>query len=146
MTHNHFLDRSRPPSERQIDMALGAKRAWLEELRRHSDPPLAVDWKFYGSTIGWTMKLLAAGRNMCFVVVGQGSFAVSFILGDAAVDAARSSRLPDSTIARIVGARRYVEGRGVRLEITSRRALEQAKTILEIKASATPRSRRRRRS
>lgn len=146
MTNNRFLDRSRPPSERQIDTALGAKRAWLEELRRHFDPPLAVDWKFYGSTIGWTMKLLAGGRNMCFVVVRQGSFTVSFILGDAAVDAARSSRLPASTIARLDGARRYAEGRGVRLEITSRRALEQAKTLLEIKASSTARSRRRTRS
>jgi hypothetical protein len=142
MTRNLFLDRAQPPSTRQIAAAVGPRLEWLHELKGHSDQAPVEQWKYYGKSIGWTLKLLVGKRNLCFIVVQRGSFAVSFVFGDRAVRAIEQSDLPRALIARIVGARRYVEGRGVRLEITSRRVLEHAKKLLLYKQQPPSRGKR----
>lgn len=128
-----FLDRAQPPDPAMVADALGARAAYLEELIRHVPEPRTEEWKHYGRTIGWTMKLLHGKRNLCFVVVCRGYFAVSFVFGDKAVRAVEQSALPPDLVAELVNARRYAEGRGIRIPVRSRRALEQAKILLAIR-------------
>jgi hypothetical protein len=133
MSPNVFLDKSEPPDPARIAKALGTRAKYLDELKRHAAGPLAEEWKHYGKTIGWTLKLLAGKRNLCFVVVCDGYFAVSFVLGDKAVAAVEKSSLPDEVVKTLVEARRYAEGRGIRIEVKSPRALEHAKMLLDVK-------------
>lgn len=133
MTEQLFLDKSKPPTRDMVEGALGTRSAYLDELIRHVPGPLTPEWKHYGKTIGWTMKLLRGKRNLCFIVVCRGYFAVSFVFGDKAVRAVEQSDLPPDLVAELVNARRYVEGRGIRITVKSRRALEQAKILLDIK-------------
>lgn len=133
VTDNVFLDRAQPPSPAMVAEALGARATYLDELIRHVPGPLKEEWKHYGKTIGWTMKLLRGKRNLCFIVACRRYFAVTFVFGDKAVRAVEQSRLAADLVAELVNARRYAEGRGIRIAVKSRRALEQAKILLEIK-------------
>jgi hypothetical protein len=133
MTQNLFLDKNSPPTPSLVAEALGPRARYLDELKGHVPGPLAEDWKYYGKTIGWTLKLLLGQRNLCFVVVCKGYFAVSFVFGDKAVRLVEQSRLPPEVVQELVNARRYAEGRGIRLEVKSRRAVEHAKVLLDIK-------------
>ncbi len=58
-----------------------------------------------------------------------------FVLGDRAVDAALRSDLPDSLKQQLRDARRYVEGRGVRLTVLSEQDLGAAQALLDIRQS-----------
>lgn len=133
MSDNVFLDRALEPARDLVAKALGTRAPYLGELTRHVPGPLTEEWKHYGKTIGWTLKLLSGRRNLCFVVVCRGYFAVSFVFGDKAVRAVEQSGLPPDLVTELVHARRYAEGRGIRIAVKSRRALEHAKTLMDIK-------------
>jgi hypothetical protein len=55
------------------------------------------------------------------------------VLGDKAVAAANASSLPKSVLEEINGAKRFAEGRGIRLKVTSRRDLVSVQTLAAIK-------------
>jgi len=137
MTENVFLDKASKPTSTRLAEALGARATYWDELKRHAPGPVVEDWKHYGKTIGWTLKLLHGKRNLLFLTAHRGSFTVSFVLGDKAVAAAQRSDLPPKVIDELVTARKYAEGRGIRIAVTSRRALEQAKALLDIKLGAS---------
>ena len=63
----------------------------------------------------------------------QGYFLASFALGEKAVRAAHQSGLPDSVLSVIDNARKYAEGRGVRLEVRSQGDLENIQKLAAIK-------------
>jgi hypothetical protein len=65
--------------------------------------------------------------------VFEGLFLVGFALGEKAVKAAHDSRLPDSILTVIDEARKYAEGRAVRIEVKSKEHLEIAKKLAAIK-------------
>lgn len=133
MTANVFLDKAQAPTPSMVAHALGARARYLHELKHHVQAPLVEEWKYYGKSLGWTLKLLLGKRNLCFVIAADGYFAISFVLGDKAVEAAKGSRLPAELVQQLVDAKRYVEGRGIRIEVRSRRALEHAKILLDVK-------------
>jgi hypothetical protein len=133
MTANVFLDKARAPTPAQIAKTLRVRAKYWNELKAHVAAPVVEEWKYYGKTIGWTMKLLLGKRNLCFVTASDGYFIVSFILGDRAVEAATVSRLPVELVRQLVDARKYAEGRGIRIDVKSRRALENAKILLDVK-------------
>jgi hypothetical protein len=136
MTENAFLDKSVQPTAALLSESLGPRAKYLDELKRQVPGPLVEQWKYYGKTIGWTLKLLQGKRNLCFIVARKNYFTVSFVFGDKAVAAVRQSRLPADLVQQLLDARKYVEGRGIRIEVKSHRALEHAKILLDIKQSA----------
>ena len=130
---NVFLDKAHAPTAREFADALKARAAYWHELRQDIAAPVVDEWKYYGKKYGWTLKLLAGKRNLCFVTARDGYFIIAFVFGDKAVQAAAASKLPKDLVQELVDARKYVEGRGIRIEVKSRRALENAKILLDIK-------------
>jgi hypothetical protein len=63
----------------------------------------------------------------------RGHFLVGFALGEKAVKAARRSGLPDTVLSLVAKAKRYAEGRGVRLEVRNKIDLACATTLAAIK-------------
>jgi hypothetical protein len=60
-------------------------------------------------------------------------FLVGFVLGDRAVKAAHDSTLPEPVLAVIDGARKYAEGRGVRLEVRTKKDRDHVMELAAIK-------------
>jgi hypothetical protein len=63
----------------------------------------------------------------------KGYFLASFALGEKAAKAAHESDLPADVLAVIDGAKKYAEGRGVRLEVRSAKDVSHIVTIAAIK-------------
>ena len=131
-----LTDKSRVPDDKSLGAALGpAFRIWTD-LRSAIDRahgPVTPQWKHYGAKSGWTLKLLRGKRNLFFMAPGKGRFTVAFVFGDRAVDAVAASDLPRSLIAELRGARRYAEGRGLRLEVSTRTQAARVLTLVDIK-------------
>ena len=70
---------------------------------------------------------------MLYMTPCPGYFLASFALGEKAVKAARESGLPDSVLAVIDNAKKYAEGRGVRLEVRSAKDVKNIEKLAQIK-------------
>jgi predicted Rossmann-fold nucleotide-binding protein len=59
--------------------------------------------------------------------------AITFVFGDRAVEAVENSALPEAIKTELSQARKYMEGRGIMIDVTSGDELEIVKTLVRIK-------------
>jgi hypothetical protein len=131
-----FTDKSVKPNDQNLAEALGASYKYWQELRTHLEGEygeLIEEWKFYSQKFGWTLKLLRKKRNLFFFTPCSKYFRLAFVFGDKAVAAIEKSDLPKTLIKELVNAKRYPEGRGLRIEVKSRKDIELIITLVNIK-------------
>ncbi len=137
MEDNAFNDKSVVPDGRTLLKTLGDMgEIWLE-LRRYVQSnygPAIEEWKYYGPKSGWTMKLLSPRKNLFFFTALRGGFRLSFVFGDRAVEAILRSDLPKQIIDEVASAKKYPEGKGLRVEVKDRRAAAAIRELIRIKA------------
>lgn len=123
MAMSAFDDKTSPPEADQLAGTLGrANGLWeplVEELASEY-APLSETWKFGGKQWGWALQLKQRKRTVLYLTPCRGYLIAGFALGEKAVEAAHRSDLPASVLAAIDGARKYAEGRAVRIEVRKR--------------------------
>jgi hypothetical protein len=117
-------------------MALGPSGdlwfALIEHLSAQAHP-ICEEWAFAGAQYGWSLRLVHKKRRIVYLIPQTAGFLVGVVLGDKAVAAANASSLPKPVLEEINGAKRYAEGRGIRLRVKSPRDLAAVKTLVTLK-------------
>ena len=131
-----FNDKMRQPNNRKLATTLGpAFKYWIQIKNQletaHGE--LVEEWKFYNEKSGWTLKLLHQKRNLFFFTPCDKHFRLSFVFGDRAVSAVEKSGLPQQWISELTNARKYAEGRGLRIKIKSRKDIDHIIELVRIK-------------
>jgi hypothetical protein len=136
MSTSIFDDKSMKPDDNRLYEILGtAGRCW-RELKKHLEGkygPITEEWKFYGAKSGWTLKVLRKKRNLFFFTPLKDHFLISFIFGDRAVAAVERSDLTENIIQTLIHAKKYMEGRGLQIDVKLPEDLENVKNLIEIK-------------
>jgi Protein of unknown function (DUF3788) len=133
-----FLDKSVKPNDAMLSHALGRSYKYWEEIKTSlcsQYGPLTEEWKFYGANSGWTLKLLRKKRNLFFLAPCEKYFRIAFIFGEKAVHEVEASTLPPTMIQELKNAKRYVEGRGLRLEVRRKADVKNIVTLTAIKVN-----------
>jgi hypothetical protein len=133
-----FTDKSKPPDARSLARALGARAVFwkeIEESLRAALGDLIVEWKHYGAKSGWILKLFLKKRNLIFLTPGDGRFRVAFVFGDKAVEAIAAGGFAEPLIKELRAARKYAEGRGLRIEVESAADVRTVVALARIKAA-----------
>ncbi len=120
MAPSIFSDKQNQPTNEAIQTALGKTYSYLlsvEEHIRQAAGEVSREWKHYGKAGGWTLKLLTKKRNLLFISPAEGYFRVAFVFSDKAVDQILSGDFPDSIKEELASATKYVEGRGLQIEV-----------------------------
>jgi len=136
METNAFMEKSIQPDDRQLTLVLGKKSPFWEAIKQHiaqEHGDFTEEWKFYNTKSGWTLKVLLKKRNLYFFVPLQGGFRLAFVFGDKAVSAVEHSDLPQTIKNELRHARKYAEGRGIRIEVKSQKDIEHVKKLIDIK-------------
>ena len=131
-----FEDKDTRPDDKMLAGALGkSNRLWLQIKKnlKAEYGELIEEWKFYGRKSGWVLKTLRKKRNLFFFIPLKGSFHVSFVFGEKAVAVVEKSDLPQELITELKNARKYAEGRGLRIDVKNSADVEHAKKLVEIK-------------
>lgn len=136
MALSAFDDKLQQPEGRDLQRVLGRAGAHWDDLTTHiaaEYSPLSESWTFAGAKWGWSLRLKQKKRTILYMTPCKGHFLVGFVLGERAVNAAREGSLPDSVLRQIAEARKYAEGRGVRIEIRNKEDLEIVKKLAAVK-------------
>ena len=136
MALSAFDNKSRKPKAAELAEMLGRSSALWVKLTDHlADEyrPLTEKWMYSGAKWGWSLQLKRKKRTILYMTPCKRLFLAGFALGEKAVKAAHQSDLPDSVLDVIDSATKYVEGRGVRIEVRTRSDLETVKQLAAIK-------------
>jgi hypothetical protein len=138
MAPSVFEDKATGPDDKMLAKALGKSNRLWQDIKKHLAAEygeLIEEWKFYGRKSGWILKTLRKKRNLFFFIPLDGSFQVSFVFGEKAVAAVEKSGLPKELITELKNARKYAEGRGLRIDVKSSADIEHIKKLVEIKVN-----------
>ena len=136
MALSAFDDKSHEPTDRDLREVLGKSYAvWtgLISAVEKQTRPLTTVWGFTSKKAGWGVRLRHGDRVILYMTPQPGRFLVSFALGEKAVAAARAAKLPKALLDAIDAAPRYVEGRGVRIEVSKRDRIPGLAALARIK-------------
>jgi len=136
MALSAFDDKSKQPQDDDLAATLGSTFVFWNELKRLIAlrfAPLSIEWGFTSKKTGWGLRLKRETRTILYMTPCKGYFLVSFALGEKAVKAAHESDLPTSVLKIINSAKKYVEGRGVRLEVRNTEDLRNVEKLAVIK-------------
>ena len=136
MTLSAFSDKSKKPQAAELKEVLGRShihwKAILEQAERDY-PPLDQLWGFSGASWGWALRLKQKKRTIMYLTPCKRHFLVGFVLGEKAVRAAHETNLHKSLLELIDTARKYVEGRAVRIEVRNKRDRDEVIKLAAIK-------------
>jgi len=136
MSASVFEDKATMPDDKMLAGTLGKSNRLWQDVKKNLKAEygeLIEEWKFYGQKSGWILKTLRKKRNLFFFIPLKGSFQVSFVFGDKAVAAVEKSDLPKGLITELKDARKYAEGRGLRIDVKSSTDVGHIKKLVEIK-------------
>ncbi len=133
---NAFCGKAEEPTVKELATVLGkAKPAW-DQLLGELEGELGVneqEWRCYSPKAGWSLRVKRKGRTIVWLGPREKAFVVAFILGDKALQAARTSKLPQVVLDAMETAPKYPEGTGVRLLVKSAGDLGAIKRLAAIK-------------
>ena len=136
MSVSIFTDKNKEPDKDILLKALGSTYQIWEEINTHLQSAygkLNREWKFYGKNYGWQLKTLLKKRNLFFFIPHDNYFTLVFVFGDKAVSVIQESDLPPDIKETLGKGKKYAEGRGLSLDITSPEKTEMIKKLIEIK-------------
>jgi hypothetical protein len=136
MTEPIFLDKSKQPAEKELKQILGPVFDLWQDIKhfiKNEIGKTSEDWKFYMAKTGWQLKTLLKNRNLFFFTPYKNHFRITFVFGDKAVSEIQKSDVPQTVIDELVNAKKYMEGRGLSLEVKSKNDVEVIKKLLLIK-------------
>jgi hypothetical protein len=136
MKPNAFIGKTEKPTDAELTVALGPARATWDQLVTDLAQEYGAnvqEWNSYSPKAGWSLRVKRKARTIVWLSPREGSFIVAFILGDKAMQAARSSKLPQRIVKILTEAPKYPEGTGVRITLKSARDLPAVKTFAAIK-------------
>ncbi len=136
MLPNAFIGKAEQPTQKDLALALGSAKATWDQLLMDLAKEYGADvqeWKCYSRKLGWSLRVKRQARTIVWFGPSEGAFTVAFILGEKAVRAAQESGLPPSIIQMINEAKKYVEGRGIRLVPKTSKDLDTIRKLAAIK-------------
>jgi hypothetical protein len=137
MLENAFIGKLKKPTSADVSAVLGPSKALWDDLVADVKDVCKIDgkeWKSYSPKAGWSLRLIRKKRNILYLAPSHGCFRVSFVLGDKAIKAARTSGLPARAIKIIDNAKRYPEGTAIRIDVKNSKDVDLIKQLAVIKA------------
>lgn len=135
---NAFIDHVAPPSCTELAGALGPALSAWDHLLSQLAEDFGVnnhEWKCHSLKWGWSYRVKRGKRTIVWLSPANGAFIVTFVLGDKAVAAAQTAKLPPRQLKLINEATKYPEGRVVPLVVKTERNLAAARRLAAIKVA-----------
>jgi hypothetical protein len=132
MAYSFFLEKNHLPGEEEIVSVLGDSRSLWETVLQ-SQPASVREWKFYGKSLGWTLRLKRNGKLLFCLYPNRDEFFAGFVFKDLAVEVAHQAEIPGEVLALIDAAQPYAEGRWFYVPVRNQSDMDVVSRLAEIK-------------
>ena len=136
MSASIYSDKLVVPDEKLLAKDLGDTKSYLDNIvsfieQEYGD--LKTEWKYYGTSSGWILKMFVKKRNVLFLIPCHGHFITVFTFGNKAVNLLLESDVSDDIKGDVMGSKKYAEGRSIRKEVIHDSDLENVIKMIRIK-------------
>ena len=131
-----FLVKEAKPTESELVEKLGLKHMlWKQiyDLVLLKYPNGLAEWNFPGKKYGWSFRIKDKKRAIIYLLPRDGFFKVAFVFGDKAVNEIMNSNISEDIKTELKQAKKYAEGRGIRIEIKNESILTDIDQLIDIK-------------
>ncbi len=127
------------PEDAVMARHLGKRKKYWDDFLAfiaEFDPDIAPEWRYYNDGKSWLCKVARKKKTLAWVSVYPGLFKVAFYFTDKAAELLSGSKLDKKYLDQFREGRYIGKLRAVVVEVTSKKALEQAKILLDVKKKA----------
>ncbi len=136
MIENIFTEKEVIPTQELIENKLVSNSSHLGSIRRFISSSIGEtneEWKYYGKKNGWLLKKFYKKRNLFFINICEGYFNITFVLGQKAFNTIFESDISTELKTELAGARKYAEGRGLKIKVDDAKYLTDIEKLIMIK-------------
>jgi hypothetical protein len=132
-----FTDKNREPNESDLLPGIGNESLmrW-NELANYAAlacKGTCPEWSFGGDKYGWSFRIKDKKRAIIYLLPRDGFFKAAFVFGDRACEAIFKSSVSELFKKELQEARKYAEGRGIRIPIMNDEYMNDIKELIRIK-------------
>lgn len=138
MPYSIFMQKEIIPDNAALQQALGATNSFWEVIRvalRETGKVENEAWHFSGAKHGWSYRMSDKKRVLIYLLPREGYFKVAFVFGDKAVEAIELSTIEKQIVKELLSAKKYAEGRGIRIDVRDKTVLEDVLKLVAMKMS-----------
>ena len=131
-----FPDKKNPPDQQELAEILGPSYSLWSRITDHvmkQDPGGKQEWFFEGLKYGWNFRIRDRRRAIIYFLPRPHHFKVGFVFGDKAVDSIMASNVDPWIKNTLSSAKKYGEGRTIRIDIREDHQLDDILTLIGIK-------------
>ena len=131
-----FLDKTVKPTDKDLAEKLAVTYdLWkrLHDLVLSKYPKGIADWNFPGKKYGWSFRIKDNRRALIYFLPRDQFFKVAFVFGDKAINDIMKTGISDKIKEELEQARKYAEGRGIRIDIKDDSIFPDIEQLIEIK-------------
>src|ERR1017187_7807414 len=128
-----FEDKSLTPGNDDLSRVLGnTYDVWndIKEFVHQQYPEVTEEWNHSGKNSGWGFRLRVKKRVIVYMIPCSGFFTIGLGYGEKATIEALDSSVSKEIKMIIESAKVYGEGRGFRIDVTSKDILEEIKKLI----------------
>lgn len=96
-------------------------------------PNALAEWNYPGKKYGWNFRIKDKKRAIIYLLPRDRYFKVAFVFGDKAVNEIMKSKISNDIKTEISQAKKYVEGRGIRIDVKDDSNLFDIGQLIDIK-------------
>jgi hypothetical protein len=136
MSESIFMDKTKQPEQKELEAALGNTCSLWNEIRNFTVkqyPKAMEEWSYSGAKYGWGYRIKDKKRAIVYLLPRQDYFKVALVYGQKATDQAIGSNICNEIKEIIKSAPVYAEGRGFRIDVTSKEMINDIKKLIAIK-------------
>ncbi|MFN8208918.1 MAG: DUF3788 domain-containing protein [Bacteroidales bacterium] len=131
-----FTDKNSEPGPAELRAALAASFELWELVRAYvlnKYPAGLEEWNFPGIKYGWSYRIKDKKRAIIYLLPRENYFMVAFVFGDKAVAEVQKSGIAQAIKTELTNARKYAEGRGIRIPVKNTEILQDIYRLVDIK-------------
>jgi len=131
-----FPDKAVQPTDKDLRDKLGsAYTTWMKirTLVLEQYPGGKEEWNYPGKKYGWSFRIKDKKRAIIYFLPRDRHFKVAFVFGQKATDQIMESNIDPEIKKELEQARKYAEGRGIRIDVKNEDIIPDINTLVEIK-------------
>ena len=131
-----FPDKTKRPTCHDLIEKLGpTHHFWLQiqDFVYYKYPNGLAEWNYPGKKYGWSYRIKDKRRAIIYFSPRENYFKIAFVLGQKAYDNIMNSEISMSIKDELKQAKKYAEGRGIRIDVLDNSNIAEIKKLVEIK-------------